>query len=313
MRSPSTEAPAQPPPSGVRASPYVVLVAIQILFGLHYSAAQRVVAEIPPEAWAPIRAVAAALFLTALARVLGRRLPREPRTLLSLATLSVFGVVINQLMFVKGIALTETAHSALIMSSIPVMTLAMAVALGHERLSLLKALGVLAGLGGVLILLRADTLSLSLGDRIVRGDLYTLINATSFSLFLVISRPVLLKLDSIGSTAVVFLFGATALLILGAPSLLRVELSSLSPTAWALAIFVILGPTVGGYVAQFFVLRRIESSVVALFIYLQFVIAAAIGTLFLSETFDWRLGFAAGLVLLGLLLGSRAQRFGGQV
>jgi drug/metabolite transporter (DMT)-like permease len=305
---PTPEARASLPPGRASASAYVVLVTIQLLFGLHYFAAQRVVREIPPEAWAPIRAVAATLFLTALARALGRRLPRDPRTLLSLATLAVFGVVINQLMFVKGIALTHTAHSALIMSSIPVMTLAIAVVLGRERLSLLKALGVLVGLSGMLILLRVDTLSLSLDDKVVRGDVYTLINAISFSLFLVISRPVLLKLDSIGATAVVFQFGSAMLLVLGAPSLLKVEPASLSPTAWFLAVFIVLGPTVGGYVAQFFVLRRFESSLVALFIYLQFVIAALIGVVFLGEGFDLRLRLAAGLVLLGLLFGSRAQR-----
>lgn len=281
---------------------------VQILFGVHYFAAKTVLREIPPEAWAPIRAVAAALFLTGLARVLRRPFPRGVRTLAALAGLSILGVTTNQLMFVKGLALTRTTHSALINSSIPVLTLTLAMSLGRERLVVGRALGILVGLAGVLVLLRPESFAGMVGSTITQGDLLTLTNALSYSLFLVLSRPVLVKLDSLAATAVVFLFGSALLVLIGAPALARLDVSSLSPRTWILGLFVILGPTVGAYALQFFALRRAESSVVALFTYLQFLIGGFIGILFLREPAEPRLGLAAVLVLGGLVLGSRSRR-----
>jgi drug/metabolite transporter (DMT)-like permease len=288
----------------------IALVAVQVFFGLHYFAAKEIVREIPPAGWAAVRAAAAAVFLLGLALALRRPLPRRPRTIVTLAGLSVLGVIVNQFMFVKGIALTQTNHSALINSNIPVLTLGFAVLMGHERLSRRKLLSVALGLVGVLILLRVETLSFDLSDEILRGDLYTLINATSFSLFLVLSRPVLRELSAIGSSAVLFLFGAAGLMVLGGPSLAEVDLAVMTPRAWVLAAFIVVFPTAGAYLLQFFALRRVESSLVALFIYLQFIIAATVAALFLDEPAGPRLTVAALLVLAALTL--RARRPGGR-
>lgn len=284
------------------AGTYTALVIVQVFFGLHYFAAKVLLREITPEAWAAVRAVVAAILLTGMALLLKREIPRRPRTLLALAGLSLLGVVINQYMFIKGLSLTHTTHSALINSTIPVLTLGIAVLLGQERAGTRKLLSLGVALAGVLVLLRVETLSLHLDDQVLRGDLLTLVNATSFSFFLVLSRPVLRRLDSLGATAVVFLFGSLGLLALGAPALGEVDPTLLSPRAWILAVFIVLGPTLGAYLLQFFALRRVESSLVALFIYLQFLIAALLGLVFLKEMAGPRLLIAAVLVLAGLML-----------
>jgi drug/metabolite transporter (DMT)-like permease len=281
---------------------YTALVMVQVFFGLHYFASKVLLREVTPEAWAAVRAVAAALLLTGVALLLRREIPRRPRTVLALAGLSVLGVVINQFMYIKGLSLTRTTHSALINSTIPVLTLGIAVLLGQERAGPRKLLSLGVALAGVLVLLRVETLTFHLDDQVLRGDLYTLVNATSFSLFLVLSRPVLRRLDSLGATAVVFLFGSLGLLALGAPALGGFDPAALSPRAWAMAIYIVLGPTFGAYLLQFFALRRVESSLVALFIYLQFLIAAALGVVFLDEPAGPRLLIAAVLVFAGLAL-----------
>jgi drug/metabolite transporter (DMT)-like permease len=295
---------------GGRSGTYLALVLVQVIFGLHYFAAKQVLREIPPEAWAAIRALAAAVLLLALALLARRPLPLRPRTLLALTGLSLFGVVINQLMFVKGLALTRTTHSSLIMVSIPVLTLGIALLLGHERAGGLKLLSLGLALAGVLVLVlaRRETFSLGWDDEILRGDLYTLINGSSFALFLVLSRPVLRDLDSLGATAVAFVPGSLVLLAIGASSLARLDPAAIGTRTWALAAYIVVFPTAVAYILQFFALRRVESSLVALFIYLQFVIAALIGVLFLGEPLERQLVLAAALVMAGLALGARAQR-----
>lgn len=272
-----------------------LLVVVQVLFGVHYFAAKIVLAEIPPLAWAGLRVAAAALFLLPLAFLIsGRRAVPRPADLARLAGLSLLGVVINQWAFVEGLSRTSITHSALINTGIPVLTLIFAVLMRQERANPGKLASIFLAMLGVLVLLRVDSMVL---DRATRGDLITLINATSFSLFLVLSRPLLTRLDPLMATGFLFAFGSLVLLPLGAPLWLRISPSTLQPATWLWGAFVVLGATVVAYSLNYLALRRVESSVVALFILLQPLLAASADVWVMGS--KWTLRLSAATVLIG--------------
>ncbi len=268
---------------------------VQVLFGVHYFAAKIVLAEIPPLAWAGLRVAAAALFLLPLAFLIsGRRAVPRPADLARLAGLSLLGVVINQWAFVEGLSRTSITHSALINTGIPVLTLIFAVLMRQERANPGKLASILLAMLGVLVLLRVDSMVL---DRATRGDLITLINATSFSLFLVLSRPLLTRLDPLMATGFLFAFGSLVLLPLGAPLWLQISPSTLQPATWLWGAFVVLGATVVAYSLNYLALRRMESSVVALFILLQPLLAGSADVWVMGS--KWTLRLSAATVLIG--------------
>jgi len=272
-----------------------LLVVVQVLFGVHYFAAKIVLAEIPPLAWAGLRVAAAALFLLPLAFLIsGRRAVPRPADLARLAGLSLLGVVINQWAFVEGLSRTSITHSALINTGIPVLTLIFAVLMRQERANPGKLASILLAMLGVLVLLRVDSMVL---DRATRGDLITLINATSFSLFLVLSRPLLTRLDPLMATGFLFAFGSLVLLPLGAPLWLQISPSTLQPATWLWGAFVVLGATVVAYSLNYLALRRMESSVVALFILLQPLLAGSADVWVMGS--KWTLRLSAATVLIG--------------
>ena len=268
---------------------------VQVLFGVHYFAAKIVLAEIPPLAWAGLRVAAAALFLLPLAFLIsGRRAVPRPADLARLAGLSLLGVVINQWAFVEGLSRTSITHSALINTGIPVLTLIFAVLMRQERANPGKLASIFLAMLGVLVLLRVDSMVL---DRATRGDLITLINATSFSLFLVLSRPLLTRLDPLMATGFLFAFGSLVLLPLGAPLWLQISPSTLQPATWLWGAFVVLGATVVAYSLNYLALRRMESSVVALFILLQPLLAGSADVWVMGS--KWTLRLSAATVLIG--------------
>ena len=282
-----------------------VLLLVQLFFGLHYVAAKSLLRWIDPAAWALVRVAGAALLLQLLAL---RRPSRRPgrREWGRLAVFALFGVVLNQVLFIEGLSRTTPAHSALIMTMIPLLTILFAVLLGKERPTAARAAGLVLALAGVWILLHADRFRVA-GDLLV-GDLLTLTNATSYSLFLVISREYLVRNDPLVATARVFTLGAFGVAAYGLLPLSRVEPASLPWQAWSLAAFIIVFPTVGAYWLNYWALSRVASSMVALFIYLQPVIATAS---------QWGLGqgapgprfyLAAVLVFAGVALGSLRRR-----
>lgn len=273
--------PVGPPRSG-RATVAGALVLVQLFFGLHYLAAKLVLEAIPPRAWAAIRVTSAAAVLLAVAAAL-RRLPRfAPADLARLALYSLFGVTINQICFVEGLYRTTPTHSALINTTIPVGTLIFAVLMGRERLDARKLWAVGLSLAGVfLIIVPRGAVVFSVDTR--TGDLLTLVNALSYSFFLVLSKRLLSRSDPLAATTVLLAFGAAGVLLVGGRSLSRVDFASVRPSVWALAAFIVLFATVAAYFLNYWALVRVDPSIVALFIYLQPAVAAGLSAVFLGE------------------------------
>ncbi len=275
------------------------LVAVQVFFGLHYAAARHIMTAIPPRAWATLRIVPAAILL--MAYVLWRRpsaLPRAPRDLWRLAVYSVFGVVINQVCFVEGLYRTRTAHSAIINTGIPVATLLIALVAGTESATGRKLTGIGLALCGVLYLLLHT--GATMPGQFVTGDILTLINGLSYAFFLVISKPILSRCSSLGVTAWLLTFGAVGISALGLPQLLQLDVSAVPASVWWTGAFVVIFPTILAYILNSWALARVESSLVALFIYLQPLIAATLGVFWLGEPLGAETIIAGAFIFTGV-------------
>jgi drug/metabolite transporter (DMT)-like permease len=284
----------------------LALSAVQVVFGTHYVAGKVVLEELPPLPWAALRVTGAALLLLALTLARRQRVPLDRGTLGRFAGFAVLGVVINQICFVEGLSRTTPVHSSLINCSIPVLTLVLAILAGRERVTPGRAAGFLLALTGVLVLLRVW--SFDPGSLLVRGDLITLVNSLSFSAFLVVSKPQLERMPALPATCLLFLLGALMVVALAAPGLARLDFTSVSPSTWALAAYIIVFPTVGAYFLNFWALRRAASSLVAFFIYLQPLVAAAFAVVFLDEAITAHLVLAFLLVAGGIALVTRNRR-----
>jgi drug/metabolite transporter (DMT)-like permease len=282
----------------------VALALVQIFFGIHYLAAKLILQMVPPRAWAALRITAAAVLLLAYSLITRRGRPGL-RELGRLAVYAIFGVVINQVMFVEGLSRTTPSHSAIINSLIPVATLGFALLLRHERLTLGRVLALVVSLASVLLLLGVERFRLD--DALVVGDLMTLVNGVSFAFFLVLSRDFLRRHDPLVATAYLLAFGALGILAVGAGPLSRVDFAALPKTFWVLAAYTVLFATVLAYFLNYYALRHTDSSMVALFIYLQPPIATGLSMIFLGERPGMRFWVAAGGIFAGVYLAVRER------
>jgi drug/metabolite transporter (DMT)-like permease len=288
-------------PAKVRAA----LLAVQVLFGINYLASKVIVTEMSPAAWAVLRTCGAFVVVALMAVVGKRRLP-QGRDLGLLAICALFGVVFNQGFFLEGLSRTTVGRSALICSQIPTFVLLFSVLVRQEPLTWSKALGFATGLAGVLVLLGADKFSLD--RRYLTGDLLTLTNAASFALYVVLSRRVMARNDPLAATAVIFFFGAVGMMIYGGTSLLATDFSAITPQlAWVM-VYVILGATVVTYFLNLWAIKRAQATRVAMYIFLQPVIAAVLGVAFRGEDITPRFLIATALVFFALFLRDGAPK-----
>ncbi len=101
--------------------------------------------------------------------VLGRMVRRDGWRL---ALASAFCVPINQALFLGGAKLTPTSHIGLIYAACPLVVLALAAALGQERLASGRVLGVAASAAGVALIALENIWRAGAGGiDALRGDL----------------------------------------------------------------------------------------------------------------------------------------------
>jgi drug/metabolite transporter (DMT)-like permease len=287
------------PPQDTSRSVFSALIAVQILFGVNYLASKIIVTAMAPGAWAALRTSGAFLIL-AIISVAGKRKLPPMRDIGLLAVAALFGIVLNQGLFLEGLARTTVARSALICSQIPIFALLAALVVRQEKFTWRKLMVFALGLAGVLILLKADTFSLD--RRYLLGDLLTLANAACYGIFVVFSRRIMSRNDPLAATAVVFFFGALGMIIYGGQDVLALDLAIFQPDLLATMAYVILGATVLTYFLNLWALKRVGASHVAAFIFLQPLLATTLAVIFRGEEITLRFGLAALFVLIALFL-----------
>ena len=104
--------------------------------------------------------------------------------------------------------------------------------------------------------------------------------------------------------------GAIGILIAGAEPLSKVDFGTLPPQFWWLAAYAIVFATVLAYFLNYYALRHTDSSMVALFIYMQPPIATALSMIFLGERPGPRFWIAAAGVFVGVFLSVRDRARG---
>lgn len=273
------------------------LALVQVVFGSLSVVGKVALPQVGPFVLVAVRTGCAALVLVALERwLVGRTLTRgEWRTL---AGLSLFGVVLNQLLFLTGLSMTTAVDAVVLITTIPAFTLAVGVAWGRERWSTRKGLGMGVAFAGVVVLVGAS--ALEFGSATFLGNLLVVLNSLSYAVFLVASRPVLARIPPLTLTAGTFAIASLAFLPVGALGLAWGMPGQLDGVGAAAIAYIVVGPTVLTYFLVSHVLVRVPASTVATFVYLQPLAGGLLAVLFLAEPLTARTLGAAALIFLGV-------------
>ena len=281
---------------------YVVLLVTQVVFATLPIAVKLALRDLASPSLALLRVAGAALLFTALQLALVRERVRTRRDYLLLAGFALLGVVANQLLYITALTLTTATSAQMLQTAGPAITLLMAMVLGRESSSPGKWAGIGLAASGVLYLVGVD---FSSGSGV--GNLLALLNVVAFSAYLVASRGMVQRYDPLTVITWVFVFGAVGILPWGLPSLFA-ETRPITGTTWAVLAWIVVMPTVLAYYLNVWALRRVESSVVAVYVYLQPVVTALLAGPVLGERLSPRLLPAAGLIFAGVALSALAGR-----
>jgi drug/metabolite transporter (DMT)-like permease len=213
-----------------------------------------------------------------------------------------FGMVLNMLAFFKGLSLSTPINSSVIITLSPVLLLVLAAIILRERITWIKSLGIFLGLSGALVLILFGLKEQPNAPNIPIGNLLFIVNATSYSIYLILVKPLVSKYSSITLMKFLFLFAVLINLPIGISEFTDVAWTSLSFGAiWKLG-FVVICTTVMTYLLNIYALKQLSPTTIGAFIYLQPVIAVLFAVIVGVDTLTpLRIG-AAALIFLGVYL-----------
>lgn len=275
------------------------MLAANIIYGLNVIFGKAVMPDhIKPFALLTLRSVSAVILFWAASFFIPKE-KVERKDLLYMLSVFIFGVVINQALFLAGLALTSPINSSIIMSVNPIFAFVFAAMILKEKITLLKGTGLTIGFIGVMILILQNGTP-DVSSSTFLGDMFTLINTISWALYTVVIKRMLEKYHPVTVMKWTFLFGMFVNVPIGYREFITTDWASITPTAWLQIGFVVFFATFLGYLLLTFALRRLSPTIVSTYTYVQPVIAAYLATLLGQDHIDIVMVISAILIFAGV-------------
>ncbi len=219
---------------------------------------------------------------------------------------AICGIALNQTFFIKGLSYTLATHAALLLLVTPILISLAALYFLREKFTSQKALGLLLGCSGAVLLISQRT-TVKGASNIVLGDVLIILNAIVYAIYFIMVKPLMLKYNAVHVIRWVFTIGFFMIFPLGYQELSNTNFSSFSSTEWyCIGSVVILG-TFCAYLFTIFSIKHLGAAVSGAYIYTQPVFATIIAWLFLNDGMDMPRLMAGLLIFTGVYFTQKSK------
>ena len=149
----------------------IALVALCVIWGVNFSVIKVALVEIEPLAFNALRFPLAAVTLFFLLRWRGPIPLPQRHHRARIVLLGLLGNLVYQFLFIFGIDGTLAGNASLVLATTPIWTLVLSTALGQAQYAVAVWVGVLATLGGMVLVVAGGSNAVSFADGLPRGDL----------------------------------------------------------------------------------------------------------------------------------------------
>ena len=290
-----------PTKTGGRSLALLLLLLAVVIWGSTYVVTKAGVEAVPPMLFALLRYGVASLILVGILLLRGgtARFPR-PVPWGTLALMGLTGVALYYMGFNLGLTYTTASQGALVQSSIPAVTAAVAVIMLRERLSAQRMLGIaLAIVGVVLSVARVTGGGPTTARAPLLGNVIMFGTVVVWAIYTSLAKRVS-NVDPVAVTAAISVLG-TVMLIPGAVlEAAHVSTPAISGATWLRIVYLGALPSAAAYLLYSRALRDLDASQVGAITNLSPVIGAVSGVLLLGETVTPLAVVGGALVLAGV-------------
>ncbi|MCI6617691.1 MAG: DMT family transporter [Prevotella sp.] len=220
---------------------------------------------------------------------------------------AVFGLICNQCCYTIGLSLTSPVNASIVTTSMPIFAMILSFFILKEPLTAQKALGVLTGCCGavILIMTSAAALTSKVGD--IRGDLLCLSAQFSFALYLSLFNKLIRRYSVITVNKWMFLWASVILTPFTFGHVAAIGWSEVPASTWWEAAYVVVFGTYIGYILTMIGQKTLRPTVVSIYNYVQPIVSVTVSVLTGIGVFRWSQGIAVILVFTGVWLVTKSK------
>lgn len=288
-------------------SDWVLLLSLVAMWGSSFMFNRIAVASLPPWTVVAGRIGLAAIVLTVMVYVMGKRLPALGRNWWPYAVIAVIGNAMPFYLITWGQLVVESALAGILMAIMPLATLVLAhFLIAGEHMTRQRASGFAVGFAGIVVLMGPAALMGVGGDAVrVISQLAVLGGALCYALQSVLTR-LIVKGDIIVSAAATLIVASVIVvpvaLWIDQPWNLMPSLASTLAVIW-----LGIAPTALATVLYFMLIRSAGPSFMSMVNYLSPGVAVLLGLLVMGEAPRITAYFGLALILAGIAVTQRRR------
>ncbi len=287
-------------------SGHIAMFSANIIFGLNTPISRTLMPEtLSPYTLTFFRlAGGLLLFWTASLFVKKEHVPAKDILLLFFA--SLFALTLNQLPYFIGLSLTSPIDASIVVTMLPIVTMILAALILKEPITLMKAVGVLVGASGALLLVFHSPATHS-GQSNFWGNLIVFGAVSSFALYLTLFKELITRYSPVTVMKWMFLFGTIVCLPFCYKPLVQTDFSILSSgTYWRIA-YVVFFATFIGYLLIPLGQKELRPTTLSMYNYVQPVVASLVAVAIGIDIFGLEKALAGVLVFAGVYIVTQSK------
>lgn len=278
------------------------LIIVAIIWALNFSIVKITLQEIDPFSFNALRYILAALLLVVAAKLKGFNLKVKKEHFWKLVGIGLVGNLIYQMLFILGLDFTNSANAAVILGTIPIWVALLSQMFTDEKLTLLKFLGIVVAFFGVGLIISGGKNAFSFASDSFKGDVIILLSALTWAVYTILSKKYLTFYTSTQYSAFMSVVGVASLLIVGMPSLLKLNWQGISLAGYGGILYSGLLSVGVSYLIWNNGIVKIGAVRTAAYQNLVPVLGLIFGVLLLSEALSFIQYIGSALVISGIVI-----------
>lgn len=219
---------------------------------------------------------------------------------------SLFALTLNQLPFFVGLSMTSPIDASIVVTMLPILTMILAAIFIKEPITLMKAIGVLVGASGALLIVLNNN-SAHVGESNFWGNIIVFGAVGSFAVYLTLFKNLITRYSPITVMKWMFLFGTLVCAPFCYKPLIQTDFSLLSSgTFWRIGYMVILA-TFLGYLLIPIGQKVLRPTTLSMYNYVQPIMASLVAVFIGIDTFGYVQALAGLLVFSGVYIVTQSK------
>ncbi len=218
---------------------------------------------------------------------------------------SFFSLTFNQLPYFIGLSMTSSINASIVVTLLPILTMLLAALFLKEPITLLKAIGVLVGASGALLLVLNGPISSGKGN--IWGDFIVILGVTSFAIYLTLFKNLISRYSPVTVMKWMFLFATFVSFPFCYSSLIHINFAILSPGIYWRISYMVVFATFVGYLLIPIGQKLLRPTTLSMYNYIQPIVTSIVAVFIGIDTFGYEQALSGILVFSGVYIVTQSK------